>query len=80
MILKSDGSTMAQSLTYCDGTDPTIRANRYCILPMTALRASPFLLSQGTVIKVTVEAMNVVGYSTPSTLNSVGADIRTEPL
>ena len=47
---------------------------------MTALRASPFLLSQGTVIKVTVEAMNVVGYSTPSTLNSVGADIRTEPL
>jgi hypothetical protein len=79
-ILTSDGVNMSQSLTYCDGTDPSIRANRYCIIPMTALRGSPFLLTQSTIVKVTVEVLNVVGYSIPSTLNSAGADIRTEPL
>lgn len=28
----------------------------------------------------TAEALNVVGYSTPSTANTAGADVRTKPL
>jgi len=46
---------------------------------MSALVTSPFNLPLGRIIKATVEALNLVGYSIPSTLNSVGADIRTEP-
>lgn len=40
---------------------------------------SPFFLPLGRTVKATVEALNLVGYSIPSTINNVGADIRTEP-
>jgi hypothetical protein len=47
---------------------------------MSALWNSPFLLLQGhQKVFATVETLNVVGYS-PSAINIVGADVRTEPL
>lgn len=56
-----------------------IRANRYCIVPMSALVSGLYNLPLGRTIKVTVEALNLVGYSVPSTPNTSGATIRTEP-
>lgn len=47
MIVESDGVSSAIQITYCDGMDPTIKANRYCIVPMTAIVAAPYLLEQG---------------------------------
>lgn len=59
--------------------DPTIRANRFCIVPMQALVTSPYHLLQGpTNLFATIEALNVVGYSIPA-INAVGAAIKTEP-
>jgi hypothetical protein len=51
-------------MTYCNGLEPTIKANRYCIVPMTVLTSDPYHLVQGHHnIFATVEALNVVGYS-----------------
>ena len=71
------GVNLSESITYCNGLDPTIKANQYCVLPMSALIASPYELPLGAIVQATVEALNVVGYSTPSVLNIVGANIRT---
>lgn len=46
---------------------------------MSALVSGVYNLPLGTVVSVTVEAENSVGYSIPSTPNSVGATIKTEP-
>ena len=46
---------------------------------MSALVSGSFNLPLGRIVKASVEALNIVGYSVPSTLNSLGADIRTEP-
>lgn len=42
-VKQQDGSYSEQS-TYCNGMDPTIRANRYCIIPMTSLVSAPYHL------------------------------------
>jgi hypothetical protein len=34
-ILTSDGETYIEDLVDCDGTDETIFANNYCLIPMT---------------------------------------------
>lgn len=47
---------------------------------MSVLTGTPFSNTLGSIVKATVEARNVVGYSTPSTVNTVGADVRTVPL
>ncbi len=77
-IQEQDGD-MTETVTYCNGLDPTIRANRYCIVPMQALVSATYHLLQGhNNLFASVEAVNVVGYSTP-TVNAVGAAIKTEP-
>lgn len=44
LIRRSDGQ-MAEESTYCPGSDATLMANAYCLVPMVALRASPYFLS-----------------------------------
>lgn len=62
-IQEQDGGKSEQ-MTYCNGLEPTIKANRYCIVPMTVLTSDPYHLVQGHHnIFATVEALNVVGYS-----------------
>ena len=56
-------NTFITELTYCNGADPVIRANRYCIIPMSKLISTNFNLPLGRVIKARVEAENLVGYS-----------------
>lgn len=51
----------------------------YCIIPMTALRASPYSLTYNLVVKAIAQAQNANGWSTASTANTAGALIQTEP-
>jgi hypothetical protein len=53
LIAQSDG-TMTEESTYCPGSDATLMSNAYCLVPMVALRASPYNLVQGDLIAVQV--------------------------
>jgi hypothetical protein len=46
---------------------------------MTKITSWPYQNTLGSIVKATVEALNAISYSTPSTLNLIGADVRTEP-
>ena len=46
---------------------------------MSALRASPFLLSKGDLVQVQVYAQNLKGWSTAAPTNTAGAVVETEP-
>ena len=54
-IEKQTTGTYAESAS-CNGADPTIRANRYCLVPMSALVSGSFNLPLGRTVKVTVES------------------------
>jgi len=81
-IRRSDG-VMAEEATYCPGADATLMANAYCLVPMVALRAAPYSLTQGDLIAVQLEAYNLKGWSTVSLLNLAdgsNAVVETEPV
>ena len=46
---------------------------------MNVFTSSSYSLLPGDLIAGTVEAKNIIGYSTPSTLNSNGATAKTMP-
>jgi len=60
----------------CDGSNPSILTNKYCIIPMATLSAPPFLLTFDSLISVRVSAQNSVNWSTVSPVNVAGARIR----
>jgi hypothetical protein len=67
-------------LTYCNArTDNTVISNLYCVIPMSVLTGSPFNLVQGDIISARVLAANIIGDSSYSTPNSIGATIQTVP-
>lgn len=47
--------------------------NKYCLVPLTTLRASPYSLAYNALVVAKVRARNSVGYSAYSTANSAGA-------
>jgi hypothetical protein len=77
-ILTSDGLTYATDPS-CDGADATTIANLYCTVQMSSLRAAPFELVLGDLVVATVTATNEIGTSAPSTPNTEGAVVKTEP-
>ena len=77
-IRQSDDFTFSQELSNCDGSDSTIVSTQSCSIPVSALRASPFYLSWGTMVYATVVAGNIVGDSLASAEGS-GAVILTVP-
>jgi hypothetical protein len=83
-ILASDGSFFAD-LIYCNGvSDATVRAQAYCVIPMSVLTASPFNLLQGDLVVARMLATNIVGSSdySISTVQAgeTYADVCTVPL
>ncbi len=66
------------SVSDCVST-PAMLTNRECFVPIDTLRASPFFLSQGTVVQAKVSAINNIGASTYSNANMVGALIEIVP-
>lgn len=47
----------------CDGTDTTVISTRYCSVPITTLRAEPFLYEWGKTAYAKVSATNIKGSS-----------------
>lgn len=65
---------------HCDASDQTIKANRFCLIPMSTLRSQPYNLQLDQLVVATVEGINIIGNSVPSDENTGNARIRTEPL
>ena len=78
-LAQHDGTTFVETTTYCNGASSTTVSNKYCLVPMSALRASPFLLSKGDLVQVQVYAQNLKGWSTAAPTNTAGAVVETEP-
>ena len=68
-----------EELNYCDGSNFVILGRAFCEVPMQILTAAPFSLAQGTLIRATVVAYNVIGGSIQSTLNSFGELAQVPP-
>jgi hypothetical protein len=77
-IRKSDSSTFSIDSVDCDGSDATILAEEACTIPISTLRASPYLLPWGGGVYARVIAVNVLGSSLTSTTAN-GAIILTLP-
>ena len=78
-FLESDGTTFKETKTNCDGTDPNVILNSYCLIPLSVFLAAPYSLSQGTLIVGRVYAFNSIGSSLVSVSNSVGVLVQTIP-
>jgi len=78
--IKTNSGDIVANEDDCDGSDQTVKANRFCLIEMTTLRAEPYNLNLGQLVVATVEGINIIGNSVPSDENSGNARIRTEPL
>jgi len=47
----------------CDGTDANVKANNYCIFPMSLFMQEPLSLNQGDLIVARVSVHNSIGWS-----------------
>jgi hypothetical protein len=77
-ILTSDGVTDDVN-SNCDGSDTTVMANRFCLVPMSSLREAPFNLVLDDLVVAIITATNEIGTSDPSDENTDGAVVMTEP-
>lgn len=77
-IRAADGSSFFEDTVSCDGSDPTIKANLACLVPIATLQASPFDLPWGSSVYARITAINIVG---PSEVSNEGSNaiILTEP-
>lgn len=75
LIQHQDGSTFSAMTTYCDGSLPVVVSSRYCLIPMSALRASPISLVYPNLVVAKYKAKNAIGWGAYSPENSSGATI-----
>lgn len=71
--MKFDGF-YAENTTLCDGSLAIIVSSRKCLVPISSLLVTPYLLLRGASIKVIVQAFNSRGgsvLSDPNTLTNV---------
>ena len=82
LIRHQDGSTFSAMTTYCDGSLPVVVSSKYCLIPMSALRAvappgsptTPSLVYPSLVV-AKYKAKNAIGWGAYSPENSSGATI-----
>jgi len=79
MIKDSAMTTFYEELSYCDGSDSDIISQLYCEIPLTVLRASPFILTLGQPVIATVQAKNERGWGSTSAESTTNALMQTEP-
>mmetsp|Transcript_9438 Transcript_9438/g.8956 ORF Transcript_9438/g.8956 Transcript_9438/m.8956 type:complete len:266 (+) Transcript_9438:2179-2976(+) len=72
-------ATYTEDATNCDGSDATVIGNLYCVIPMSTLTLPSYSLSFQDVVKAKVSAYNSVSWSSQSSENSAGAQIRRVP-
>jgi len=80
VIKESDGSTFTADTSNCDGTAAAIVLNKYCFVPMSTLRGSPFSLPFRATVAVKVRAKNAIGWGIYSSESTTAAQIQTEPV
>lgn len=80
LLVEGADGTMKEEQLYCPPTDTSLLTNRYCNIPMAVLRAPPYSLTYGTLIRVQVQARNLKGWSVASPLNTAGSVLETEPV
>jgi large repetitive protein len=61
LVLESDGTTFTEESTSCDGSDSAVVAALSCTIPLATLRASPYSLTLGELVRVKVRAINGQG-------------------
>jgi prepilin-type processing-associated H-X9-DG protein len=64
---------LAANLLYCDGSVESIVEAKYCEMPLTQLKGSPFFLVAGDQIKAKVRGRNLNGWGPYSELTVNGA-------
>jgi hypothetical protein len=79
VIGASGGTDFIEETTYCDGSLPAVVASRYCLVPMTTLRAPLYSLVYADRVVARIRALNSVGWSPYSDANPDGALVQTEP-
>ena len=77
-IRESDGVTFSEDATSCDGSDPTIMAQKRCVVSFDVFRGEQFNLPWGSSIYAKVYAKNIMGDSITSAAGN-GAIITTTP-
>lgn len=78
MIRTNDDTTYAEELTYCNGSQQSVIDDKYCMIPVSVLRAAPFSLDWGDSVYAQVFATNIKGDSLTSEAGN-GAIIVTNP-
>lgn len=73
----SNGSFIEDS--GCSGATPAIVSALKCTMAMTKFTSSPFNLNIDTLIEVTLDAYNVMGWSGQSPANTVGVTVKKLP-
>lgn len=68
-----------QETTECNGFDSIIRQNLFCIVKIETMTSQPFSISQGTLIKVRISAVNSLGQGVPSNMNTEGVNAIIRP-
>ncbi len=77
---KAKDDSYVQILDGCDGTDANVKANNYCIFPMTVFMQSPLNLVQGDLIVARVSVRNSIGWTASSSPDNVaGPLVQTRP-
>ena len=79
--MKEADGDFSEQTTYCEGDTSSIITNRYCTVPMSVLRAEPYLLTLGNLVKAKVTAKNERGSGTQSDENedAKAVAVQTEP-
>ena len=72
----ADGLTWTEITATCSGDNPSLLD---CSVPMNSLALSPFLYTQGQLIKVRTRAFNEFGSGPISLVNTEGAKLKTVP-
>ena len=76
-FLASNGTYIEDS--GCSGASPAIVAALTCTIQMTKFTSSPFNLNIDTLIQVTVDAYNVMGWAGQSPPNTIGVTAKKLP-
>jgi hypothetical protein len=78
-VIEGSGGVFEEETTYCDGSLEAVIDALACLIPVSALTASPFSLSAGAVVVAKVQAQNGRGWGALSEANTAGGVIITVP-
>jgi hypothetical protein len=75
LILEKDQLTYFEETLNCNGQVDPVKSQLYCFVPLTVLRASPYLLEFNDLVFAKARARNIWGYGAFSEKNVIGVAI-----